>query len=68
MKTLEYITRIGFRFYTLSATTINAGNNLPYNLVDFDSENAYSNNIYTIVHDGNYQLNLGFIIYKALHS
>jgi hypothetical protein len=56
---IEYITKVGFRAYTLSGATINAGNNLPYNLVDSDSENAYSNNIYTIAHDGTYLFTLG---------
>jgi hypothetical protein len=56
---IEYITKVGFRAYTLSVATINAGNNLPYNLVDSDSENAYSNNIYTIAHDGTYLFTLG---------
>ena len=47
---------VNFRAIPTTTVTTSAGNNLPYNLVDFDTENSYdtNNSIYTIVIGGTY--------------
>jgi hypothetical protein len=53
---------VNFRAYTLSSATQSTGQNLNYNIIDYDTENSYdtSNNIYTIVIGGTYVFTLGW--------
>jgi hypothetical protein len=53
---------VNFRAYTLSNATQSAGQNLNYNIIDYDTENSYdaSDNIYTIVIGGTYVFTLGW--------
>jgi len=55
---------VNFRAYTLSAETINAGNNLTYDNEDYDTENSYdtTDNIYTIVIGGTYVFSFGWFV------
>jgi hypothetical protein len=53
---------VNFRAYTLSDATQSAGQNLNYNIIDYDTENSYdaTDNIYTIVIGGTYVFTLGW--------
>jgi hypothetical protein len=53
---------VNFRAYTLSSATQSSGQNLNYNIIDYDTENSYdaSDNIYTIVIGGTYVFTLGW--------
>ena len=53
---------VNFRAYNLSNTTQSSGQNLNYNIIDYDTENSYddTDNIYTIVIGGTYVFTLGW--------
>ena len=55
---------VNFRAYGLSSATINAGNNLDYDNLDYDTENSYdiSSAVYTIVIGGTYVFSLGWYV------
>ena len=55
---------MNFRAYSLSSATINAGNNLNYNNIDYDTENSYdtSTAVYTIVIGGTYVFSFGWYV------
>jgi hypothetical protein len=55
---------VNFRAYSLSSDTINAGNNLTYDDIDYDTENSYdtTDNIYTIVIGGTYVFSFGWYV------
>jgi len=55
---------VNFRAYSLSADTINAGNNLTYDSEDYDTENSYdtSTAVYTIVIGGTYVFTFGWYV------
>ena len=55
---------VNFRAYTLSASNISAGNNLPYDTESYDTENSYNNTtyVYTIVIGGTYIFSLGWYV------
>jgi hypothetical protein len=55
---------VNFRAYSLSSSTINAGNNLAYDNEDYDTENSYDTGtaVYTIVIGGTYVFSLGWYV------